>query len=67
MLLLRLSLGISSGCHIPPLQPIFFAIAIIVGRGIMLLLRLSQGISSGCHHVTPTPFFSEFSLLWEGV
>ena len=56
MLLLRLSQGISSGCHHATRTP-FFVFVIIAGRGIMFLLRLSQGISSGCNHATPTPFF----------
>jgi hypothetical protein len=56
MLLLRLSQGISSGCHhATPTQ--FFVFVIIAGRGIIFMLRLSQGISSGFHHATPTLIF----------
>ena len=65
MLLLRLTRGISSGCHHATPKPIF--LIVIVGRGIMLLLRLRQGISLGRLHATPyIPKFSELSLLWEG-
>ena len=68
MLLLRLSQGISSGCHHATPTPIFFDVSLLLDGGIMLPLGLSQGISSGCHHETPKPpkKFVEFSLLWEG-
>ena len=50
MLLLRLSQGISSGCHHATLTPkkVYFGFVIIWEGVVMLLLRLSQGISSGC-------------------
>ena len=60
MLLLRLSQGISSGCHHALPTPQLFWICqcgkeIDIARGIMLLLRLVQGLSSGCH-----PYALEF-------
>ena len=57
MLLLRLSQGISSGCHLATPKTVFFAIFIIVGRVIMLQLRLSQSVSSGCHYANSLPIF----------
>ena len=58
MLLLRLSQGVSSGCHHATPTHNFLELSLWEGR-LILLLRLSQGISSGCHHATPTPqFFS---------
>ena len=67
MLLLRLSQGISSGCHHATPTPKHFLLFIIVGRGIMLLLRLSQGISSGCQHATATYHFLFFIIAGRGI
>jgi len=56
ILSLRLSQGISSGCHHATPKPKNFSLSemsLLWEGGIMLLLRLSQGISSGCHHATP--------------
>ena len=57
MLLLRLSQGISSGCHHANLtsKKVFFELTLLREGDIMLLLRLSQGISSECHHATRKP------------
>ena len=64
MLLLRLSHGISSGCHhATPISKKVLDFPLLREGGILLLLRLSQGISSGCHHATPTPYFFGFVII----
>ena len=56
MFQLRLSQGISSGCHMPPYTH-FYGIVIIAGMGHYALIRLSQGIYSAFHSATLTPCF----------
>jgi len=56
MLLLRLTRGISSGCHHATPKPNFLNCH-YCWKGIMLLIRLSQVISTGCHHASVHPIF----------